>query len=125
MLFRQRDADTFDAERLRVAGEHADQEPQYAVDLRRAGDRGHQRRLRGTKGAQFALPGRLRKTTAAGWGERDPDGCIAIAGVHQRQGALPPNLPGPDLLSLDPALQGAQEALPTRVLSGVDGNLHP
>ena len=125
MLFRQRDADAFDAERLRVARQHANQEPEYAVDLRRAGDRGHESGLRGTEGAQLALPGHLGKATGTGWGECDPDARVAVAGMDQREGAPPPNLPGTDLLSLDPALKGAQEALPSRVLASVDGNLHP
>jgi hypothetical protein len=32
MLFRQGDADTFDAKRLRVARQHAHQEPEHPID---------------------------------------------------------------------------------------------
>jgi len=46
MLFRQRDADALDAERLRVPGEQADQEAQHSINLRSPGDRGNQRWLR-------------------------------------------------------------------------------
>src|SRR6266852_6789572 len=40
MLFRQRDADALDAQRLGVPGKEADQEAQHAIDLRGPGDGG-------------------------------------------------------------------------------------
>jgi hypothetical protein len=45
MLVRERDAHAFDPERLRVAGQEADQEPEHPIDGRRAGDRRDERRL--------------------------------------------------------------------------------
>ena len=124
MLFRQRDSDALDAERLRVPGEQTDEEAQHPINLRRPGDRGHQRWLRRPKGAKPAISSHTRKAPRPGREERDPHARVAVPGMDQRQWALPPNLPGTYLLSVDPALQGAQEALPTRILTGVDRNLH-
>src|SRR5260370_16860661 len=55
MLFRQRDADALDPEGLRMARQQSDQEPEYSIDRRRAGDRGHQRRFAPATGAHLSL----------------------------------------------------------------------
>src|SRR2546422_7459773 len=124
MLFSQRDTDTYDPQRLRMARQHADEEPQHAIDRRCAGNRRHQRRLRGAKGAQLAFPGHAGKGARTGWNEHDSDARVAVAGMDEREGTLAPDLPGSDLLARDAPLQSAQEALPTRVLAGVDRDLH-
>src|SRR5260370_11581396 len=124
MLFRQRDADALDPEGLRMARQQSDQEPEYSIDRRGAGDRGHQRRFGRAKGAQLAVLGDARKAPRSGLDEGDPDFRVPLSGMDQRQRVLAPDLPGPDLLALDPPLQGGQEALPPRVLARIDRNLH-
>src|ERR1700694_514160 len=124
MLFGQWNTDALDPERPRMAGEHSDQEPQHPVHRRSARDRGHQRRFGRPESAQLALLGDTCKPSASGWNERDPNARIAFAGVDKGQRLLTPTPPCPDLLPLDPPLQRAQEALATRVLTGVDRNVH-
>src|SRR4029077_20736070 len=124
MLFRQRDADALDGERLGMPGQQADEQAQHPINLRSPSDGGDQRRFRGSEGAQLAISGDPREAPRPGWEERDPNARVAVPGMNQGQWALPPDLPGTYLLPFDPALQGAQEALPTRILTGVDRNLH-
>jgi hypothetical protein len=124
MLFRQWDADALDAERLGVPGQEADQEAQHAIDLRGPSDGGDQGGLRGPKSAKTAVSRDLGVAACSGREERDPDASVTVAGVNQDKGALPPNLPGTNLLPVDPTLQRGQEAFPTRIPTGVDRNLH-
>src|ERR1700694_2984953 len=124
MLFGQRDADALAPKRSRMAAQQADQEAHHAIDLRRAHDCCHQRRLGRAKSAEFAVLRDAGKASRPRLDESDPDLCITLPRMDQRQRVLTPNLPGPDLLPLDPPLQGGQEALPTRVLACIDRNLH-
>src|SRR5438270_123283 len=124
MLFGQRDADALDPEVFRMPGQQADQEAQHPIDLRAPGDGGDKRRLGGAKRAQLALLGDPGEAPRPGRDECDPDPGVALPRVDEREGTLAPDLPRPDLLAADPALQRAQKPLPTRVLAGVDRDLH-
>src|SRR2546427_715081 len=74
--------------------------------------------------AALAFPGHAGKGARTGWNEHDSDARVAVAGMDEREGTLAPGLPGSDLLARDAPLQSAQEALPTRVLAGLDRVLH-
>src|ERR1700694_3953246 len=120
----QGDADTGHAQRLSVAGQHADHEPEHTVGGRPVRDGGEQRRLRVLEGAQQAGPGGAAEARRAGRDKGHADLRVAIAGVHQREGRQLLDLPGADLFILQAALQGGDEFLAARILFGVDGDLH-
>jgi len=124
MLFGQRNPDALDPEWRRVASEHADKESKHPIHRRAAYDRGHQGRLGRAKSSKLAFLGGTGEASRPGLDEGDTNAGISFAGMDQGQRLLASELPGPDLLPLDPPLQCAQETLPTRVLTGVDRNLH-
>src|ERR1700694_784312 len=120
----QGDADTGHAQRLSVAGQHADHEPEHTVGGRPVRDGGEQRRLRVLEGAQQAGPGGAAEARGAGRDKGHADLRVAITGMHQGKRRQLLDLPGADLFILQAALQGGDEFLAARIVVGVDGDLH-
>src|SRR4029077_1335447 len=66
MLFRQRDADALNAERLGMPGQQAYEEAQHPITLRGPRDRRDKRRLRRSEGAELAISGDTREAPRPG-----------------------------------------------------------
>src|ERR1700674_343631 len=102
-------SDGLNAKWFGVPGQQADQKPEHSIGRGAVRDGGEQDWLRVAKGTQCSLTRRERKGARAGRREGDANLRVTVAGVDKGERLLAANLPGADLLPLDPPAQSAQK----------------